>query len=172
MIENSPVSGPSYRDANPGDLPFIVEIYNSVMPGCLVTADTEAVTPESRVKWFNEHDPRSRPLWILSYKTRECGWLSFQDFYGRPAYRATAEISLYLHENFRNKGLGGKFLRLAIKESPGFGIKTLLAFIFDHNEISLNLFLKSGFRRWGLLPGIADMKGVERDLAILGKRVD
>jgi len=35
----------------------------------------------------------------------------------------------------------------------------------------LKLFEQLGFRRWGLLPRIAQLDGVERDLTILGRHV-
>ena len=53
-----------FRDATYNDLKKIVEIYNSTIPSRMVTADTEEVSVESRVKWFEEHSPDKRPLWI------------------------------------------------------------------------------------------------------------
>ena len=84
------------RDAVARDLPGIVGIYNEAIPGRMATADTVAITVESRRVWFNEHGPRERPLWVVEEGGALVGWLSFQSFYGRPAYRATAEISIYV----------------------------------------------------------------------------
>jgi L-amino acid N-acyltransferase YncA len=50
--------------------------------------------------------------------------------------------------------------------------RTLLGFIFAHNRPSIALFEQAGFARWGLLPCVAELDGTERDLAILGRRVD
>ncbi|WP_339382997.1 GNAT family N-acetyltransferase, partial [Klebsiella aerogenes] len=62
----------------------------------MVTADTMPVTVESREEWFNEHNPGKRPLWVIENPSGEIiGWVSFQSFYGRPAYDATVEISIY-----------------------------------------------------------------------------
>lgn len=159
------------RDAEIEDLAAIVEIYNSTVPGRMVTADTEKVTVESRKKWFHDHSPDSRPLWVAICGNKICGWLSYQSFYGRPAYRSTAEISIYIAEDFRHAGLGRFLLQKAIDRCPELNIKTLLGFIFGHNEPSLKLFYSLGFRNWGLLPGVAELDGVERDLVIMGKRV-
>ncbi len=57
-------------DATLEDLPTIVEIYNSTIPGRMVTADTEPVTVESREKWFHEHSPTFRPLWIMKVRRK------------------------------------------------------------------------------------------------------
>jgi phosphinothricin acetyltransferase len=137
-----------------------------------VTADTEPVSIESRQRWFDEHNGRHRPLWVVEDKNRNMlGWVSFQSFYGRPAYNATVEISIYLDENARGKGLGKYLLDYSIRRAPHFGVKTLLGFIFAHNEPSLKLFEKAGFEEWAYLPNIAVLDGIERGLKILGKRI-
>ncbi len=99
------------------------------------------------------------------------GWMSFQSFYGRPAYDGTVEVSIYLDEDQRGKGLGKDILQYAIDRCPGIGIKTLLGFIFAHNEASLKLFRHFGFEDWATLPDIAMLDGQERSLKILGKRI-
>jgi L-amino acid N-acyltransferase YncA len=68
------------RDAVEEDLPAIVEIYNSTVPSRMVTADPEPVSVESRFAWFREHDPKSRPIWVVEMDGRIVGWLSFEDF--------------------------------------------------------------------------------------------
>ena len=160
-----------FRNATPSDMPRIVDIYNSTIPGRMVTADTEAVTVQSRMKWFEEHTPGKRPLWVVEDEDTIIGWVSFQSFYGRPAYDATAEISIYLDETARGKGFGAIILQHAIESSTAFGIKTLLGFIFSHNQPSLKLFRKFGFEDWALLPDIAVLDGIERSLSIVGKRL-
>jgi phosphinothricin acetyltransferase len=98
-------------------------------------------------------------------------WLSFSDFYGRPAYARTAEVSIYLHESARGMGLGTQMLAAAIETAPRLAVDTLLGFIFGHNVPSLALFARAGFEEWGRLPRVAVLDDVERDLIILGKRV-
>lgn len=159
------------REANREDLQAIVDIYNETVPTRMVTADLEPVTVESREKWFSEHSPNERPLWVVEQDGHVCAWLSFRSFYGRPAYRHTAEIGIYISEAHRGKGLGKQLLQKAIDECPRLQIKTLLGFIFAHNEPSLRLFSHFGFEKWGHLPNVAELDGVERDLIIVGKRI-
>lgn len=161
----------TFRDATLEDLPRIVEIYNSTIPGRMVTADTEPVTVEDRLNWFHEHSPTKRPLWVVELDNTICGWVSLQDFYGRPAYNSTAEVSIYLDENFRGHGLGKKVLSKVIESAPVYNVDTILGFIFGHNEPSLRLFASFGFGKWGILPEVATLDGIKRDLVILGKKV-
>jgi L-amino acid N-acyltransferase YncA len=173
------------RLADPADLPAIVDIYNSTVASRMVTADTEPVPLESRFMWFKAHQRPNRPLWVaepFSHSTdgvstelpasrSVLGWMSFSDFYGRPAYRHTAELSIYCHESIRRKGLGSFFLRAALTTASELDIRNLLVFVFGHNEPSLRLFEKFGFERWAKMPGVAELDQIERDLVILGKRV-
>ncbi len=161
-----------FRDAVESDLEMIVAIYNSTISSRMVTADTEPVTVKSRKSWFDEHTPSKRPLWVIENEDEEIiGWVSFQNFYGRPAYDATAEISIYLHESARGKGIGKKVLEYCLQKAPEYHIKTLLGFIFAHNQPSLKLFMESGFEEWAYLPNIAVLDGQEKGLKIVGKRL-
>jgi phosphinothricin acetyltransferase len=159
------------RHATETDLPTIVAIYNAAIPSRMATADLQPVSVESRLAWFRGRSPSQRPLWIIEVEGVTAGWLSFQSFYGRPAYHATAEISIYIAPAFHRRGLGRQLLRQAIQHSPNLGLKTLVSFIFAHNDPSLQLFATFGFQPWGHLPKIAELDGVERDLIIMGLRV-
>jgi phosphinothricin acetyltransferase len=159
------------RDATVHDLPCIVAIYNEAIPERRATADTEPVTLVSRQLWFAEHTPARRPLWVAERDGAIVGWLSFQSFYGRPAYAATAEVSVYVSSAAQRGGVGRQLLTRATEAAPGLGLATLVAFVFGHNEPSLRLFERRGFTRWGHLPRVARLDGVERDLVILGRRV-
>lgn len=162
----------SYRLAVADDLPAIVAIYNSTIAGRQVTADTEEISVNSRLEWFAAHTPERRPLWVVPDNSGGlAGWLSYSDFYGRPAYNGTAELSIYLHESARGRGLGRFLLQEAIAHAPQIQVHTLLGFIFGHNQASLRLFYQAGFEKWAELPRVASLDQTERDLLILGKRV-
>jgi len=159
------------RDATIEDLPAIVGIYNTTISSRMATADTEPVTVESRRTWFESHSPATRPLWVALEAGQVIGWLSYSSFYGRPAYNQTCELSLYLAPKQRGRGMGSELLRRSIEHAPAIGVSTLLGFIFGHNQASLRLVEKHGFSRWGVLPRVAVLDGVERDLIIMGRRV-
>ena len=160
-----------FTDAQSHDLIRIVSTYNSTIASRLVTADLEPVTVESKQAWFDAHSPNRRPLWIVEADDLYAGWMSFNSLYGRPAYDGTVEVSIYLEESARGKGIGKNCLQKAFDVCPELNIKTLLGFIFDHNEPSLKLFYNMGFEKWAHLPKIANMIDAERGLIILGKRV-
>ncbi len=160
------------RHAIEADLPKIVAIYNAAVPSRMATADLEPVSIESRLTWFSARSPNKNPLWVIEVEGIVAGWLSFQSFYGRPAYHATAEISIYIAPEYHRHGLGRQLLAQAINQSSRLGYKNLVGFIFAHNQPSLKLFEKFGFQRWGYLPKVAELDCVERDLLIMGLRIE
>lgn len=160
-----------FRNATITDLPAIVGTYNSTIESRMVTADLEPATVESKTAWFNNHNPKTRPLLVVEYERKYAGWISFTDFKSRHAYYKTAELGIYLESSMRGKGLGDYCLKYAIEKCPELNITSLTGFIFGHNEPSLKLFYKHGFEKWAHMPEIADMEGILRDLIIVGKKV-
>jgi len=160
----------SYRRAIQDDLAQIVKIYNSTVASRISTADTKEVSIQSRQAWFDAHTSE-RPILVKEYHGKIIAWVSFEPFYGQPAFNKSAEISIYIDPNFRGKKLGQQFLEQAIELAPSLGISNLLAFIFKNNDASLKLFKKFNFREWGTLLGVAIIDGVEHDLVILGLKL-
>jgi len=161
------------RLATYDDLPAIVEIYNSIIPGRMVTADLEPVTVTARRPWLEAHNARTRPVWVLEEATtsRVIAWMSFDTFYLRAAYDGTIMLAIYIAEAHRRQGLGRALLRQAVAVAPQHGVHTILGYIFGHNAPSLALFAAEGFARWAHLPRVALLDGAERDLIIVGRRV-
>jgi len=157
------------RDAIEADLPAIVRIYNATVPTRMVTAELKPTTLEARLPWFREHSPDQYPFWVAESGDRVIGWLDFKKFLPRCAYRGTAEISVYVDEEFRRRGVGQRLLEHAIARAPSLGITALIGLIFGHNEPSLKLFERFGFERWAFLPGVAQLDGMERDLIVMGR---
>jgi phosphinothricin acetyltransferase len=159
------------RHARRADLPQIVSIYNASIPGRMATADLAPVSVAEREAWFAEFDPGRRPLWVVAGERDDdvLAWLSLRSFYGRPAYAETVEVGVYTAPSARRQGHARALLAHALAAAPSLGITRLLAFTFAHNAPSLTLFRDLGFADWGLLPGVARLDGIRRDVVILGR---
>jgi L-amino acid N-acyltransferase YncA len=160
------------RHAVESDLPSIVEIYNASIPGRLATADTAPVTVAQREEWFRAFDPATRPLWVMDQDGAIAGWLGLRSFYGRPAYHRTVESAVYVSPRHQRRGTAKALLRHALAACPSLGVANVLAFVFAHNHPSIALFEAQGFGRWGLLPRVCELDGAEKDVLILGCRLD
>src|ERR1700692_1151961 len=159
------------RDAVESDLPAIIKIYNAAILTRIATAQLEPVTLGDRRGWLKEHSPDRHPFWVLEIDRKIASWLTLKPFLPRCAYRGTAEVSVYVDENFRRRGVGRTLLGEAIAHAPSLQIRAMVGLIFAHNEPSLRLFEELGFEHWGLLPCIAQLDTVERDLTIMGRHV-
>jgi L-amino acid N-acyltransferase YncA len=159
------------RDAAEVDLPAIIDIYNAATATRSSTAMFDPVSVAERLPWFRRHSADEFPLWVAEIEQQIAGWLSFHEFIHRPAYRGAVEISVYVHEKFRRRGIGRALLDQAIAEAPRLKARALLGYILGHNEASLRLFDQAGFERWGRLPRLARFENAERDLVIVGRQV-
>jgi L-amino acid N-acyltransferase YncA len=159
------------RDAIDDDLPAIIEIYNSAIATRMATAQLEPVTLEDRRNWLKEHSPDRHPFWVMEIDAEVAAWLTLKAFLPRCAYRGTAEVSVYVDEKFRRRGVGRHLLSQAIDRASSLGIDAMVGLIFADNEPSLKLFEQLGFEKWGLLPQIARLDDLERDLTIMGRHV-
>jgi L-amino acid N-acyltransferase YncA len=159
------------RDALEADLPAIVEIYNQAIRGRISTAQLEEVSVEERRPWFRQHSAETHPLWVAEIDGQIAAWFSFHPFIKRAAYRGTAEVSVYVSERFRRRGVAKALLEKAIAHAPEMKLSALVGYIFEHNEPSLHLFERMGFERWGNLSRVARVDGFQRDVVIMGRHV-
>jgi len=154
-----------------GDLPAIVAIYNASIPSRTATADLTEVTVQERESWQAEHNATSRPLYVAETEGVISAFLSVQDFYPRAAYTHTVEIGLYVHPDYRCRGIATNLLKQLEAEADDRKIHTITAFIFAHNKDSIHLFTRLRFEEWGKLPSVASLDGKLADLLIFGKNV-
>jgi L-amino acid N-acyltransferase YncA len=160
------------RDATAADLPAIVDIYNQSIPAGWSTADTQPITVAERVEWFRQFDPAKRPIWVAEADGRVVATAYLSSFYaGRPAYDATAEVSVYVGTAYHRRGIGRRLKRWAIEQCPRLGVTTLLSMHFDHNEATRRINESLGFRQMGHLTEIAVVQGHKRGLVIWALRI-
>src|SRR5207302_10777579 len=159
------------RDAVESDLPAIIKIYNAAVATRVATAQLEQVTLDERRNWLKEHSPDRHPFWVLKIDRKIAGWLTLKPFLPRCAYRGTDEVSVYVDEQFRRRGVARTLLEEAIARGASLQIRAMVGLIFAHNKPSLKLFEQLGFEKWGLLPRIARLENHVRDLTIVGRHV-
>lgn len=157
-------------------MPRIVGIYNFAVASRKCSCDLEPTTVEARLPAFRKHSPGHRPLWVAEDEDvpgqRAVGYLGFFQFMNeRPGYFITADLAIYLYPDDQGRGLGSWLLQAAIDFAPTIGSETLRATIFASNGSSLRLFEKFGFERWGFMPRVARLEGVEKDLVLVGRRI-
>lgn len=160
------------RPATQADLPAIVEIYNQNVITKQATADLIPVTVTQQQAWFDKHGlEKNRPMLVAVENDKILGWATLSNLYERPAYRISAEISVYIDKDQKGRGLGQLLVEKQLELAPICGVQQALTKIFAHNTPSLTLFKKLGFEEWGYLKQVCDMDGFIADVVILGKKI-
>ncbi len=176
-MENKPINVFTFEDlliryATEADLPTIIDIYNQSIPAGWSTADTEPITVEERREWFRKFTPDKRPIWVVEKEGQIAATAYLSSFYGgRPAYSATAEISVYVALAFHKQGIGKRLKRFVISQCPRLGVTTLLSMYFDHNQATHHINQSLGFEIMGHLKEIAVVKGRPCGLIISALRI-
>jgi len=94
-----------------------------------------------------------------------CNW-----FKPRPAYRFSAEDSIYLAENARGQGLGTKLLAALSEAAESVGVRKLIAVIGDSaNGGSIGVHRSQGFAHVGVLKDCGWKFGEWRDVVLMEK---
>ncbi|TMQ65266.1 MAG: N-acetyltransferase family protein [Candidatus Eisenbacteria bacterium] len=101
---------------------------------------------------------------------RVLGWAALTPVSGRCVYAGVGDLSVYVAEEAKGRGVGRALLEALIESSERAGIWTLQAGIFPENAASLALHRRCGFRDVGRRERIGKMNGVWRDVLLLERR--
>ena len=94
-----------------------------------------------------------------------CNW-----FKPRPAYRYSAEDSIYLAESARGQGLGTHLLAALMQAAEAVGVRKLIAVIGDSANLgSVGVHRAQGFSHVGVLKDCGWKFGQWRDVVLMDK---
>ena len=127
------------RPATETDLPSITEIYNQAVLRATGTFDTEPKTIEQQRDWFAHHGA-AHPVIVAEEGGKIVGWASLSPYSDRCAYARTAEVSVYIDEDARGRGLGGGLLEGILAAGKKTGLLQVLARVTEGNEASPPFF--------------------------------
>jgi len=119
-------------------------------------------------EWDSSHLQHSRI--IAKENDAIAGWAALTAVSGRCVYAGVAEVSVYVSENARGKGLGKKLLQSLVEESEANNIWTLQAGIFPENISSIKIHEDCGFHILGTREKIGQMNGTWRDTILMERR--
>ncbi|TFI48847.1 N-acetyltransferase family protein [Diaphorobacter sp. DS2] len=94
-----------------------------------------------------------------------CNW-----FKPRPAYRFSAEDSIYVADAARGRGLGRQLLEALAMQAEAAGVRKLLAVIGDSaNAGSISVHRAAGFTDVGVMRSVGWKFGAWRDIVLMEK---
>lgn len=98
------------------------------------------------------------------------GWAAVSRVSGRCVYGGVAEVSVYVAERARGRGVGTQLMSRLITDSEAAGLWTLQAGIFPENTASIALHIAAGFRIVGTRERLGEMNGRWRDVVLMERR--
>jgi L-amino acid N-acyltransferase YncA len=163
---------PLIRDAASADLPGIFEIYHEQVLHGTATFDTEPKDLGAQRAWFEAHPRERYPILVAVEEGRIAGWARLYPWSDRCAYRRSAENSVYVHQDFRARGVGRALLAALIVRAREAGIAVLLARIAEGNPASVALHRGAGFERIGTMRRVGEKFGRILDVELLQLHLD
>lgn len=158
------------RTALHEELPAIVEIYNQGVMTRISTGDTDTVAVAERIEWFDEHQSDAYPLLVAEVNGIVVGWGSLSPYRpGRRAFLRTVEISYYIHNSYKRRGIASGLITSLLKKCSELGSRSVFAIVLSENLASISLLEKFGFEQWGHLPAVAEIDGKKLDHLYYGK---
>jgi L-amino acid N-acyltransferase YncA len=161
-VEPEPLS--AVRDLVAADWPAVRTIYEDGIREGNATFETEAPAWDA---WAAAH-PGIRL--VAEEDGAVAGWAALSPASARECYRGVAEVSIYVGESARGRGVGRALLDELVARSEAAGYWTLTAGVFPENEGSLRLHRACGFREVGVRERIGESGGVWRDVVVLERR--
>ena len=103
---------------------------------------------------------------------RVLGYAYCQWFKPRPAYRFSAEDSIYLHPEAAGKGLGKQLLAALEQQAVAVGVRKLIAVIGDSgNAGSIGVHRACGFKPVGVIASCGWKFGRWLDIVLMDKAI-
>jgi phosphinothricin acetyltransferase len=153
------------RELRKEDWPAVREIYEQGIAGRNATFETEAPSWEA---WDRSQLDGQR--YVAVEQGRVVGWVAAHAVSSRPCYGGVVEHSVYVHDDWQEKGIGRALLERLFESTEQAGIWTIQTGTFPENEASLALHRKAGFRVVGTQERLGKLGGVWRDVVVLERR--
>jgi phosphinothricin acetyltransferase len=154
------------REMEGTDWAKVSEIYVQGIETNVSTFETKCPTYE---EWDKAHAKVCR--YVITDNENILGWAALTIASGRCVYSGVAELSIYIDNRYKGKGVGSKLLAHLINESENHGFWTIQSGIMEENEASIKLHEKCGFRRIGFREKVGkDRYGKWRNTVLMEKR--
>jgi len=159
---------PAVRPAKLNDLNAITEIYNEAILTTVASFDIEPKTDAEQRVWFANHGSK-RPILVAELDGIVVGWAALSEWSDRCTYSDTVEISIYVKEEFRRRGIGRRLLEAIIEEGEKVGLHTVIARITQGNDESIHLHKSVGFEHIGVMREVGRKFGKLLDVYLMQK---
>ncbi len=136
--------------ANSKNSEDIANIYKPIVRDTAISFETEMASPHviaQRIEKIGE----SNPYLVATVDGKVAGYAYSTDFRARKAYRFTKEATVYVHEDFRKKGIASLLYNKLFEILLVQGVVKIMAVITIPNDKSVLFHEKLGFNLSGII---------------------
>lgn len=165
-------SAPAVRAAQIGDMEAVAEVYAHYVAHSVATFDTEPRSADTwRALWKDSRDA-GRPFLVAELDGAVAGYAMVGPWKPKPAYRQTAEDSIYLAPSATGRGAGRALLEGLLSAAEEAGLREVVAVIADTPEhgqgaASRALHARAGFTEIGRMPRVGRKHGMWVDTVLM-----
>jgi phosphinothricin acetyltransferase len=162
----------SIRPSQDRDLPAITAIYGHHVLHGTGTFETTPPTLEDMAARRADVLGKQLPYLVMEDGGKVVGFAYCQWFKPRPAYRFSAEDSIYMHPEVAGRGLGKVLLAELVAQAEAAGIRRLIAVIGDSgNAGSIGVHKALGFEQVGVIKSCGWKFGRWLDIVLMDKAI-
>jgi phosphinothricin acetyltransferase len=161
---------PIIRPSQTEDIPAIAAIYSHHVLVGTGSFETEPPSPSEMLNRRADVLAKGLPYLVAVEGTAVLGFAYCNWFKPRPAYRFSAEDSVYLAPDAQGRGLGRSLLTELASQAENVGVRKLIAVIGDSaNDGSIALHRSVGFAHVGILKSCGWKFDQWRDVVMMDK---
>jgi L-amino acid N-acyltransferase YncA len=150
------------RKATVADLSQILLIYNQGIEDRIATLEMDKKDEVFISAWFKDRKERYVVLVALEGEV-VIGWASINPYSTRCAYDGVGDLSIYIHRDYRGKGIGKNLLNEIENTAKENDFYKLVLFTFPFNLLGQGLYRRAGFSEVGIFrnQGVLDGEFVD-----------
>ena len=152
------------RSITKNDVADCLDIYNYEVVNGVATLDLEPRTLPEWQAWFAAHQTVEHCIFVGLIDDVVVGYASLSPYRTKDAFKSTVELSIYIHQEYRGKGVASKLMAHILeyaKETET--LHMVVSVITAGNAASTALHERFGFTYCGLTPQVGFKHGKYQD---------
>ena len=152
------------RPITKDDVSLCLDIYNYEVVNGVATLDLEPRTLLEWQEWFDAHKTSEHCIFVGLMDDVVVGYASLSPYRTKDAFKSTVELSIYIHQGYRGKGVASKLMAHILeyaKETET--LHTIVSVITAGNAASTALHERFGFTYCGLILQVGFKHGKYQD---------
>ena len=152
------------RPITQDDVVSCLDIYNYEVVNGVATLDLEPRTLLEWQEWCDAHQTVEHCIFVGLMDDVVVGYASLSPYRTKDAFKSTVELSIYIHQDHRGKGVASKLMAHILEHAKeNDTLHTVVSVITAGNEGSTKLHSRFGFTYCGLTPKVGFKHGKYQD---------